>query len=206
MAEGTGADIPKNPVGWLDDRLLQRLRQGVPIIVFGAASLFDQNRFKSNEVGARFKELRDQIDELRITKLGRVAHLDPIKEGQRLHVFLNDVAEGRPRIMFLDEPFEVFSKGSCAALEHQDAVSRTLFTDRFRTSALTDAIHVDLSRSPGADVTNEYPPMTPIEEKLLDAMSGAGIEVSCQVTFEPYVVDFLVSLNGNRAVFEADDA
>ena len=160
MATGTRADIPKNPVGWLDETMIKRLRLGVPIIVFGSAGLFYEDRFKSNEVGASFKELREQIDGLRITRLGRLAYLDPIKEGQRLHVFLNDVAKARPRIMFVDETLEAFSNGPCAALAHQDAVSRTLFADKFWVSALTDAIHVDLSRPNSAQVINEHPPMT----------------------------------------------
>jgi superfamily I DNA/RNA helicase/very-short-patch-repair endonuclease len=206
MATGPDTDEINGPLAWMDEILVERLRHGVPIIIFGSASLFDGEHFKSNEVGARFKDLRDQLPGLRITKLGRVAVLDPVKEGQRLHVFLNDVSNGQPRILFVEEPLEVFSTGSCAALDHQDVIGRLLIADKFRTAVLADAIHVDLSKPPILNVANDHPPMTPIEEKLHAAMSSVGVEVSCQVSFEPYVVDFLVSSDGNRVVVEADGA
>ena len=206
MAPGTEADVGKIPVEWLGEAMVERLRQGVPIIIFGAAGLFEGSRFKSKEVGAKFKELRDQLDELRITKLGRIDELDPARERLRLHAFMNDIAGRRPRMMFVDDSFEAFSRGSCAALDHKDAVGRVLMVDTFMTSVLADAILVDLSSSHSPHFANKHCPMTPIEEKLHAAMSSAGLEVSCQITFEPYVIDFLVSLDGSRAVVEADGA
>ena len=177
MAPGTEADVGKIPVEWLGEAMVERLRQGVPIIIFGAAGLFEGSRFKSKEVGAKFKELRDQLDELRITKLGRIDELDPARERLRLHAFMNDIAGRRPRMMFVDDSFEAFSRGSCAALDHKDAVGRVLMVDTFMTSVLADAILVDLSSSHSPHFANKHCPMTPIEEKLHAAMSSAGLEV-----------------------------
>jgi len=46
--------------------------------------------------------------------------------------------------------------------------------------------------------------LTPIEERLFEAIEDAGLKFQTQIQFDPYVVDFLIEKDGRRVVVEAD--
>lgn len=62
---------------WLDASFVERLGLGVPLIILGAADQFDKDKFRSEGVKAQFKDLRDQLKKLKITRLA--AHFSVTK-------------------------------------------------------------------------------------------------------------------------------
>ena len=193
-------------LSWLSDDVADRLSLGMPLVVFGAENHIEGKRFKSNDMRVAFKRLRNRVPTLRVTRLVALDESDPIRKAKELRSFLDGIRSGHPQIMFVDDPFEVYLTNSCMALDPSIEVGKTLIADQIRSIVMTDTMHVDLTEPQHPIVSNGLPPMTPIEHKLYGAMLDIGLEVSCQVGFEPYAVDFLVTSNGQRVIVEADGA
>ena len=197
---------PNDAFSWLGDDLIERIGRGVPLVVFGAGGQFGGAGDKPKQTSKRFREFMGRLPELCITKLGVLGDNDPTHGNKQLRTFFDDVRGGRPGTLFVEDRLAALLAMSCDLLDGVDKIERVLLADRLVSAAVTGAIYVDIATSRRPSIFSDLPPLTPIEEMLLKAMDAEGMEVSCQVGFEPYVVDFLVASGANRLVVEADGA
>ena len=200
------SDPADDPLDWLNDDLVARLAAGTPLVILGASGLFDGNNFKSDTHRQRFKDLRLRINDIRITGIGRFRDIEVARETKRLQGFVDDVAKGAPRVLFVEDTLAELRGLSIGPLDGGEAIDRMLLADQLINVIMTDAIRVDVSTSERPASSSDLPPLTPIEGSLREAMLKRGLDVRCQVGFEPYVVDFVVGPEGNRVIVEADGA
>jgi superfamily I DNA/RNA helicase/very-short-patch-repair endonuclease len=191
---------------WIDDALVERLRLGVPLVIFGASNLFVDKNFKSKAISEQFAELRNKVPGIRITNLAKFDSLDPVEASGRFQKVANDIADRHPRVLFMGDAKEEVLSESCGALDGGTAIGRVLMANKVMSTVLSDTIQIDLANPVMTSPSREFPPMTPIEWSLHKAMEALGMNVNCQVNLDPYIADFVVSKGQNRFVVEADGA
>ena len=189
-----------------DESVIARIKAGITVAVFNCAEMFIGDGDVSLETPGPLVRLRRAIPELREVRLRSDAMSNPVEQRQKLAPILEHASGNIPQILFVDASQEEIELRSVDALSTIDSIEATFLADAIVAGVLKNAIVVKSPRSQPTTGTANALPMTVIEETLLAAMTADGLEVKPQVSFSPYVVDFLVGGAGTRLAVEADGA
>jgi DNA helicase II / ATP-dependent DNA helicase PcrA len=194
-------------LSWLcNDAVVERLTRGKCLIAFRSADLFRDDSVYADATSAALSKLRKRVPGLTVTRLSNTERQVENDGAQALKRISAGLESKRPSIFFIDRGYQFFDQAACNALEGKLEISRVLLADRLVAVMLSDSIVIENAVSGLAPPSSLLPPMTPIEVALLEAMEKEGLSVKCQVTFSPYVIDFVVEGAGERLGVEADGA
>lgn len=189
-----------------DKSVIARIKAGIPVVVFNCAAMFTGDGVVSRETPGPLAKLRREIPELREVRLKSDAQGSPVEQRQKLARVLEHARDNVPQVLFVDASQEEIELRSVDALSTIDSIEAAFLADAIVAGVLKNAIVVKSPRALPTTGTANALPMTVIEETLLAAMTADGLEVIPQVSFPPYVVDFLVGGAGSRLAVEADGA
>lgn len=192
------------PFCWLDEGVINRLKDGVPLIIFSAKELFEGQSFKTDGIAKQFDTLKDAVENLTFIRLFSISAIEPLEQLKCFEKIARDVGGVKPCVLFVDDAKSFFLHSSCHAIDGIDTIRRVLLTDKYLVRVFRDAIQIDLANMASSGVSRDQPPLTHIERALLGEMHNRGMDVKCQIGIGPYVADFIVSSNGKRIVVEAD--
>ena len=187
-----------------DPCFTKRLLSGSALVLFQYDESGSTDTSKSQK--SFVEKLAAHYPDLQILVLPEAGNRDPLELRKALLGIKNKSAAGLPCLILVAGTLEGYISRGAEALAPSNSIEEVLLADTLITGVLPCALIIDSAAKYSHGPRQDLLPMTPIEEKLLGSMESAGLTVACQISFDEYVVDFLVSNSSNRIVVEADGA
>lgn len=188
-----------------DKSLALRLASGTPLVFFQSKN-FDDAENERARISAHIDAFKLRFPEARVLVLPNSGKHDPTKERVKLIAMRNECSAGVPHMLLVAGKLHDYERQSARALSEAVEIEEIFLADTLTTCIVPNAIILDEDAGRSNRVRTEMIPMTPIEERLFKGMKDAGLDVDCQISFDQYIVDFIVSNSRNRIAVEADGA